>query len=114
MNTKIKVTYKDTPYILEYNRAAIKEMEASGFTFDGFKERPMTNIDIAFSGLFFKNHRNTKESTIREIYSLLSNKSGLIETMTTMIAESYESLFDDNSSDEGNIAWEIVGTKPTK
>lgn len=108
MNTKIKLTYKDVPYVLEYNRMAIKEMESRGFILNDFKDKPMTTIDLAFKGLFLKNHARTSEKIIDEIYFQLKDKSKLIETIGQMLTECYDTLLDDNNDDQGNIQWDIV------
>lgn len=109
MNTKIKFTYKDTPYVLEYNRNAIREMERAGFNIEEFRKKPALTIDLAFKGLFLKNHRKTNEKLIEEIYDNFKNKDTLIEKIGDMVSETYESLFSDNKdNDEGNIEWDIV------
>ena len=64
MNTKISLTYNDVPYTLEYDRMAIKAMEASGFSVEEFIKKPLSNIELAFAGAFIKNHRKTKENVI--------------------------------------------------
>lgn len=114
MNTKIQFTYKDVPYVLEYNRMAIKQMEASGFSLEEFTKKPMINIDIAFKGLFLKNHKRTNEKLIEEIYDKLGNRDQLIEKIGVMLTESYNSLLDDEENAEGNIAWDTVEISPKK
>lgn len=110
MNTKIQFTYKDVPYTLEYNRNAIQTIESQGFNFNDFKAAPLTNVTLAFYGAFIKNHRNTSTKLIDEIYNSMANKTDLIDVLTTMIVECYNTLFDDNKS--GNITWSTVS--PTK
>ena len=56
MNTKINLTYKGETYTLEYNRTSIVLLENSGFKIDEFLEKPMSNIELAFSAAFLKNH----------------------------------------------------------
>ena len=114
MNTKIQFTYKDVPYVLEYNRMAIKQMEASGFSLEEFTKKPMINIDIAFKGLFLKNHKRTNEKLIEEIYDKLGNRDQLIEKIGIMLTESYNSLLDDEENAEGNIEWDTVEISPKK
>lgn len=113
MNTKITFSYKNVPYVLEYNRMAIKRMESVGFSLEEFRKKPMLNIDIAFKGLFLKNHEKTSEKLIDEIYSHFKDKEKLLEKMLVMLGEAYDSLFDNDENDEGNIAWDIVESKPT-
>ena len=112
MNTKINLTYKDVPYVLEYDRMTIKAMEANGFVVDEFIAKPMSNIELAFAGAFLKNHRKTNQSIIEEIYSNCPDKRKLVETLVTMIQETYEALFDDPQGTEGNATWEVVDLKP--
>ena len=112
MNTKINLTYKDTPYVLEYDRMAVKTMEASGFVVDEFMNKPMSNIEMAFAGAFLKNHRKTSQSVIDEIYASCPNKRALVETLVKMMQETYEALFDDPVGDTGNATWEVVDLSP--
>ena len=60
MNTKINLTYKGVPYVLEYDRMSVKLLEANGFNIEEFMAKPMSNIELAFAGAFIKNHRKTK------------------------------------------------------
>jgi len=114
MNTKINLTYKDVPYTLEYDRMVIKTMEANGFVVDEFINKPMSNIDLAFAGAFLKHHRKTNQATIDEIYAKCKDKKKLVETLVTMIQETYEALFDEPEGDEGNATWEVVDLSPKK
>lgn len=113
MNTKINFTYKDIPYVLEYDRNSIIQMEASGLVISEFLERPITNIQIAFAGAFLKNHKKTatNQKLVTEIYDLFENKEELISTLVTMIGETYDSLLGDKEDDntEGKIKWGTSG-----
>lgn len=110
MNTKVNLTYNDVVYTLEYNRMTIKMIESEGFQLDKFSKQPMTMIDLAFRGAFYKNHRKVRPSLIEEIYNQCPDKEGLIEKITTMISECYTSLME--NSDEGNVKWEVVSLSP--
>lgn len=115
MNTKINLSYKNVPYTLEYDRMSVKTLEANGFSVEEFVKKPMSNIDMAFAGAFIKHHRKTKQSVIEEIYNKCENKDALIETLITMIQETYEALFDEPvAGDEGNASWEVVNLSPKK
>ena len=114
MNTKINLTYKGVSYTLEYNRTTVVLLENSGFKLDEFLEKPMSHIELAFSGAFMKNHPKVSQNTIDEIFANLKNKNELIKTLHTMIRESYDSLLEEPDSDEGNAIWEIVDLSPTK
>ena len=114
MNTKINLSYKDVPYTLEYDRMSIKTLEANGFVVEEFLKKPMSNIELAFAGAFIKHHRKTKQSVIDEIYAKTTQKQKLVETLVTMIQETYDSLFDEPEGDEGNVEWEIEDLSPKK
>lgn len=114
MNTKITFTYEGIDYTLEYNRMSVKALENNGFSLEEFSKKPMVNIEMAFAGAFIKNHRKTSQKTIDEIYHLFKDKDSLIETISKMISECYESLMDEPEDNEGNIEWEVVGLKPKK
>lgn len=114
MNTKINLTYQGVDYTLEYNRMAVKALENNGFVFEDFAKKPMSNIEMAFAGAFIKNHRKVSQNTIDEIYKLCKDKESLIDVITKMITECYESLMDEPDENEGNVSWEVVGLTPKK
>lgn len=114
MNTKINLTYKDVPYVLEFDRMSIKTLEANGFSVEEFIKKPMLNIELAFAGSFIKNHRKTKQTIIDEIFSRTKDKEKLVETLVLMIEETYTALFDEPEGDEGNAEWEVVDLSPKK
>lgn len=114
MNTKINLTYKGVEYTLEYNRMSVKALESNGFVFEEFSKKPMSNIEMAFAGAFIKNHRKISQSTIDDIYRQCKDKDSLIETISKMITECYESLMDEPDENEGNVSWEVVGLTPKK
>ena len=113
MNTTINLTYKGEKYTLEYNRMAIKLLEQNGFELDEFLKKPMSNIELAFTGAFYKNHNKTTQNTIDERFKQCKDKAQLIATLQKMIQETYESLLEEPSdSDEGNVSWEVVDLSP--
>lgn len=109
MNTKININYEGTEYVLEYNRESIEVMEKRGFAISELSQRPMLMLPIAFQGLFYKNHKNVKNTTIDSIYDKLKDKQKLLETIGNMLSEAYNTLFEDSEDDKGNLDWEIVG-----
>jgi len=115
MNTTINLTYKGVSYCLEYDRTSVKILEANGFVVDEFVKKPLSNIEMAFSGAFIKHHRKTKSSVIDEIYAHCPDKDKLIETLATMISETYDSLTaEPEEGDEGNASWEVMDLSPKK
>ena len=110
MSNQIEFEYKDKKYCLEYNRESIKLMEKQGFDINNFMKQPMTMVDLAFEGAFYKNHSNIKLAEIKEIFENLANKRELANQLLNMISETYNSLFDeDEEKDENskNIQWKI-------
>lgn len=114
MNTKINLAYNGEKYVLEYNRMAVKLLEQNGFMLDEFLKKPMTNIELAFSGAFIKNHSKVGQEKIDKIYDSCKNKAKLVTTLQKMIQETYESLLSDKPSDgdEGNTSWEVEDLSP--
>lgn len=112
MNTKINLTYNGEKYTLEYNRMAIRLLEQNGFELEEFLKKPMTNIQLAFTGAFYKNHKKLNQTTIDKIYDSCKDKTNLIVALQKMIQETYESLLADGKDNEGNVEWEVVDLSP--
>lgn len=111
MNTKITFEKDDKKYILEYDRKSVAAIEKAGFNINEFADKPMTMLPLAFKGLFIKNHKFVSEAFIEECFDNFKNKDKLIETIGTMLAETYETLqsnTDEKGNDLGNIEWETV------
>ena len=115
MNTQIKLTYNGITYTLEYNRQAVKALEAVGFNIAEFATKPMTNLDNAFAAAFMKNHPNVDAVTVDNIYAGCRDKMKLADTLLTMINECYDALLADPiDGDKGNVSWEVVDLSPKK
>lgn len=113
MSTKITVTYKQQDYVLEYNRTAVKRMEANGFSLDKLGDMPGTMVPLLVYGAFMKNHRGLKPELMDEIFDNLANKDGdgentFIKCLLEMYAETVNSMIDSEPADEGNAAtWKV-------
>ena len=110
MNTKIKLTYEGQEYVLEFDRMTIKMLENIGFNYEQFMDKPMTNVELAFTGAFIKNHPKTKQDVIGAIYEACPDKGALIATLSTMINECYEALLSDGDSKK--VTWETEDLSP--
>lgn len=108
MSKKIEFNYKNEDYVLEYNRKAIAFIEGQGFSINDLTSKPMTMLPLAFTGLFYKNHKKVNQTIIDEIYDKFTNKDVLIATIAEMLTEAYNSLQDEPEDVEGNIDWKIV------
>ena len=114
MSTTIKVTYKEQEYNLEYSRNAVKALEQQGFVLDQVGDKPMTMVPLLVYGAFMKNHKGIKRALVDEIYDHISDKvgdgeNGFIQALLEMYAETVNTLTDNNSVDEGNVAtWKVT------
>ncbi len=105
--SKITMTYNKTEYTLEYNRQSVKTLEGQGFRLDEITTMPMTMIPMLFHGAFYKNHKGVKRALVEEIYDgIKDDKTGLIQALAEMYAETLSALTDD--SGEGNVTWALV------
>lgn len=109
MNKKIEFEKNGEKFTLEYNREAIAYIESQGFDISEMTSKPMMMLPLAFSGLFYKNHKRTRQSFINECYDNFSDKSKLIEVIGEMLAEAYNSLVEDSQDKKGNLEWKVVG-----
>lgn len=115
MNTKINLTYNGEPYVLEFDRMTIKLLEATGFNYEDFMAKPMTNVDLAFTAAFVKNHPKTPGTIIEEIYNSCPDKAKLIGTISKMINECYESLLSEPDEEKSKkVTWETEDSTPLK
>lgn len=105
--SKITLNYKEKDYTLEYNRQSVRMMEGQGFVLEQITEKPVTMIPMLFSGAFMKNHRGLKRAFVDEIYDEVVDKSGLLNALMEMYAETLSSLTDEKEV-EGNAIWAVV------
>ena len=106
--SKIAITYEEKTYELEFNRNAVRMLEGQGFNIDALTAQPVTMIPLLFYGAFAKNHTGIKRNLVDKIYESLQNKSGLIQALAEMYAETVNTLLDSGSETEGNAVWEVV------
>ena len=104
--SKIVLNYENKDYELEFNRQSVKTMEGQGFVLDELTSKPMTMIPMLFSGAFYKNCKGIKRSLIDEIFDSIGDKTGLMQALMEMYAETLSTLTDDNS--EGNVSWTLI------
>lgn len=114
MNNQIKITHDGVEYTLEFDRTTIKMLENAGFKYDEFLEKPMTNIELAFTAAFIKNHSKMKQVEIEEIYNELPNKQEFVPLLGKMISDFYDSLLAEPEDNSGNTKWEVVDLTPKK
>ena len=99
---QINFDYNGKHYCLEYTREAVKRMEAAGFKPCESGVTPLIELDMLWAGAFYKNHRKESSRVIEAILDKMKDKDKLLEALRTMVAETYNSLMDDEG-DEGNV-----------
>ena len=104
--SKIKLTYDEKEYELEYSRQSVKTMESRGFVLDEISSKPMTMIPLLFEGAFIKNCAGVKRKVMDEIYDGIGDKTGFIQALAELYAETLSTLTDSNS--EGNVNWAMT------
>ena len=105
--SKISLNYNEKDYTLEFNRQSVRMMESQGFVLEQISTKPVTMIPMLFSGAFAKNHRGIKRALIDEIYDECPDKTGLLNALMEMYAETLSTLTDEKEV-EGNAVWAIV------
>lgn len=104
--SKIKLTYDEKEYELEYSRQSVKTMESRGFVLDEISSKPMTMIPLLFEGAFIKNCSGVKRKVMDEIYDGIGDKTGFIQALAELYAETLSTLTD--STGEGNVSWAMT------
>lgn len=114
MNNQIKITHDGVDYTLEYDRTVIKMLENAGFKYEEFLEKPMINIELAFTAAFIKHHPKLKQVEIEKIYNDLPNKTEFVAALGKMISDFYDSLLAEPEDNSGKANWEVVDLTPKK
>ena len=114
MSTIITVSYDNKTYDLEYSRNSVKAMEQQGFVLDQIGDKPMTMVPLLVYGAFMKNHKGIKRALVDEIYEHIADKvgdgeNGFIQALLEAYADTVNTLTENNSVDEGNVAtWKVT------
>ena len=105
--SKITISYNNKEYDLEFNRQSVRTMEAQGFVLDELSSKPVTMIPMLFNGAFIKNHRGIKRTLMDEMFEEIADKTGLLQALMEMYAETLSTLTDDKEAG-GNATWAVV------
>ena len=103
MAKTINFTYEDKDYVLEFSRNSVRQMVNRGFVTEDVVTKPMTILPDLFAGAFIKNHPTIKRKKIDEIFSLMKDKTTLVEALIDLYNEPIEALLEDPT--EGNVEW---------
>ena len=110
MSKHIKFKYDNKEYTLEYNRKSVADIEAMGFVASEISTKMATMLPLAFKGAFLMHHANLKNSVVEEMFEAIPDRDKLLGSLSSMIAECYQSLLSDENENENskNVSWEIV------
>ncbi len=107
-NKKIRVTYEDKDYTLEYPRATVQQMERGGFRLDALDDMPMTMVMLLVRGAFLANHPNMKAKKVEAFYyDFIRSKDEFVSRLAEMYSETRDVLFEEKDEDDAkNPNWE--------
>lgn len=106
MAKTLTITDGNKTYTLEFTRTTVSTLERQGFVAEDVVKKPATLLPTLFAGAFMANHRGVKREKIEEIYSRLTDKTGLIQKLIEMYNEPIAALMDDPAEGkEGNLTW---------
>lgn len=105
MAKQLKFTYEDKPYVLEFTRRTVAEMERKGFIAADVEDKPMSNLPALFSGAFLAHHRFVNQDTIDAIFASMTHKDKLIGKLAEMYNEPIMALIEEPEESEGNTDW---------
>lgn len=106
MTKRIKFTYGDKKYVLEFTRQSVEEMERRGFIAEEVLTKPLTVLPTLFAGAFIANHRFTKRKLINEIFSQIDDKGELVNTLAEMYSLVIDEFVDELEKSNKNLTWE--------
>lgn len=108
MTNKITFAYKGKPYVLEYTRDSVKEMELRGFVAEDVLKKPFTVLPTLFAGAFIANHRFTKRKLIDEIFSKMDDKGALVNTLAEMYSLVIDEFVDELEKRNKELTWKRI------
>lgn len=108
MGKKIEFDYEGKHYTLEYCRKTVKMMEDAGFKLSDLVDRPMSFVPVLFAGAWRMHHPGQKQELIDEVYAALEDKRDMLEQLTDMFNEPYETLFEEPEDESKKVAWTAV------
>lgn len=105
----IKFNYEDKEYTLGFNRKTAEAAQRAGLDIDELSTKPLVQVPLLVYWAFQMNHSNIKKSKTEEIYSKISDKTGLLNALAVDFISTYKDLFggddDENEGNENLISW---------
>ena len=74
--TRVNVEVEGRKYVLEYSRAVVKAMEASGFSVDSAESMPVTMTEALVLGAFEMHHPDMTEEERMDVWAKLPKEQG--------------------------------------
>jgi len=105
MAKTIKFSHDGKDYVLEFTRKSIEMMERQGFSISETTDKPMTMLPTLFRGAFLAHHKYVKAEVIDGLFSKITNREKLFQTLIEMYNEPIVALMNEPEADEGNISW---------
>lgn len=102
MSKQITFKIDKDEYVLEYDRAAIQEMESEGFRINEIDVRPFTMIPMLVHGAFKKHHSALSYAKVEEVWNTIGTSDTLVAALSAMIAEQAESLVPSDKNNTEN------------
>lgn len=111
MGKNINVDYKNQHFTLEFNREAIKLLEAESISVNDieayFKGKSKKNITILSAFVhrsFYMHHKEVSEDLAMEIFESIPNKDEFLIALVEIYTEPIVAI-SSNKGDEGNVSW---------
>lgn len=115
MATKLEVAVtvngKEETYTLEYNRAAVKNMEARGFSIREYDDKLATQMDLLLQGALEMHHKGLNNTVREAVMSAIYDEYDVMDLYTNlmnMAVEAIPVLRDSSSGAEGKKKLVIV------
>lgn len=109
MAKQITFEYENRNYTLEFTRNSVRTMENNGFKISEIKDKPITLLPEFFAGAFIAHHKYVKRNLIDKMFDDMSDKDGLIATLSDMYNETLISLMGGEDEEKaGNISWKAI------
>lgn len=109
MSKKVPITIDGTTYTLQYNRWAIKQIEARGFDLENITAKLVTNVELLFEGALKMHHMSIKPKQASKLLDKISDfydTSDLLEILVELYTDAIPAMGE--GSDEGKPKLEIV------
>lgn len=103
---QINFDYNGKHYCLEYTRESVRRMEAAGYNPGEAGSKPLLETEQLWAGAFLAHHKAVSNTVIEKLFDQMKNKEKLLETLRTMVAETYKSMMGyDEEEESGNVDW---------